>query len=147
MRWRAALRLAEAEARPQISQLDSPSAANNHVSVPTRVSDARGRRPGTTAPSARREHVPARGTSIRQLRAQLGSTLETTHFVKKELDILGARNATIDDFRAVIAMLRRREFPVNATVTRSVSLENAGRALEDWYRDTRTITRIHVDFD
>ena len=44
-------------------------------------------------------------------------------------------------------MLRRREFPVDATVTRSVSLENAGRALEDWYRDTRTITRIHVDFD
>ncbi len=71
---------------------------------------------------------------------------DTTLFVKKELDILGARNATMADFRAVMAMLRRREFPVDATVTRAVSLEAAGGALDEWNRDARSITRIHVDF-
>lgn len=70
---------------------------------------------------------------------------DTTLFVKKELDILGARNATMEDFRAVMAMLRRRQFPVNATVTRSVSLEGAGGALEEWNLDAGRITRIHVE--
>jgi threonine dehydrogenase-like Zn-dependent dehydrogenase len=70
---------------------------------------------------------------------------DTTHFVRKELDILGSRNATIEDFRAVTAMLCRREFPVNEAVTRSVSLEEAGRALEEWNDDPRRITRIHVE--
>ena len=71
---------------------------------------------------------------------------DTTLFVRKELDILGARNATMADFRAVMAMLRRREFPVSATVTRAVSLEGAGGALDEWNRDPSRITRIHVDF-
>ena len=70
---------------------------------------------------------------------------DTTQFVKKELDILGARNATIDDFRDVAAMIRRGEFPVDAAVNRSVSLRDAGAALEDWHRDPRRITRIHVE--
>ena len=72
-------------------------------------------------------------------------TYDTSLFVKKELDILGARNATIEDFRAVAVMLRRGQFPVDATVTRSVSLEDAGPALERWHRDPGKVTRIHVD--
>jgi 2-desacetyl-2-hydroxyethyl bacteriochlorophyllide A dehydrogenase len=70
---------------------------------------------------------------------------DTSLFVKKELDILGARNATIDDFRAVAVMLRRREFPVDAAVTHSVPLEDAVVALERWHRDPGKVTRIHVD--
>ena len=72
-------------------------------------------------------------------------TYDTSAFVKKELDILGARNATPDDFHAVTTMLRRGAFPVDAAVSRSVSLEDAGVALEDWHRDARRITRIHVE--
>ena len=70
---------------------------------------------------------------------------DTTHFVKKELDILGARNATIADFRDVAAMLRAGSFPVDAAVTRAVSLRDAGAALDDWHRDPHRITRIHVE--
>ena len=72
-------------------------------------------------------------------------TYDTTAFVKKELDILGARNATLADFHAVMAMLQRGEFPVDAAVTRTVALEDAGVALADWDRDARRVTRIHVD--
>ena len=70
---------------------------------------------------------------------------DTSQFVKKELDILGSRNATVENFRAVSAMLAQGIFPVDATVTRSVSLEKAGDALEGWHRDTRGTTRIHVE--
>ena len=69
---------------------------------------------------------------------------DTSQFVRKELDILGSRNATVEDFRAVSAMLAQGTFPVDATVTRSVSLADAGEALDDWHRDTRATTRIHV---
>ncbi|MES2176913.1 MAG: zinc-binding alcohol dehydrogenase family protein [Gemmatimonadota bacterium] len=70
---------------------------------------------------------------------------DTSQFVKKELDILGSRNATREDFQRVTTLLQRRTFPVDAAVSRCVSLDDAGRALEDWDRDTRSITRIHVE--
>ncbi|MDQ2665048.1 MAG: zinc-binding alcohol dehydrogenase family protein [Gemmatimonadota bacterium] len=70
---------------------------------------------------------------------------DTSLFVKKELDILGSRNATLDDFRDVSEMLRRGTFPTDGAVTRSVSLEGAAEALEEWHRDPRVVTRIHVD--
>ena len=72
-------------------------------------------------------------------------TYDTSAFVKKELDILGARNATMEDFHAAMAMLRGGTFPVDATVSRTVSLDDAGAALDDWHRDPRRITRIHVE--
>jgi threonine dehydrogenase-like Zn-dependent dehydrogenase len=70
---------------------------------------------------------------------------DTTHFVKKELDIMGSRNATIDDFRNVTAMLAARAFPVDAAVTRTVPLNEAGGALAEWDAHPGSITRIHVD--
>ena len=72
-------------------------------------------------------------------------TFDTSQFVKKELDILGSRNATAADFAAVIAMLRDGAFPVADAVTRVVGLDDAGAALHDWSRDPASITRIHVD--
>ena len=72
-------------------------------------------------------------------------TYDTAQFVKKELDILGSRNATLEDFRAVIRMLERGNFPVNDTVTRVVPFEEAGEALRAWAADPRAVTRIHVE--
>ncbi|MEO8562487.1 MAG: zinc-binding alcohol dehydrogenase family protein [bacterium] len=72
-------------------------------------------------------------------------TFDTSQFVKKELDILGSRNATADDFRAVMEMLRGGGFPVDGAVTRVVGLDDAGGALRDWSARPATITRIHVD--
>lgn len=69
----------------------------------------------------------------------------TAQFVKKELDILGSRNATADDFAAVIDLLRAGPFPSDAVVTRIVDLEAAGEALHEWSADTPSVTRIHVN--
>jgi 2-desacetyl-2-hydroxyethyl bacteriochlorophyllide A dehydrogenase len=72
---------------------------------------------------------------------------DTTLFVRKELDILGARNATADDFRAVLSLLHARLFPVDDAVTRIVALDEAADALRDWDADPAAVTRIHVDLD
>jgi L-galactonate 5-dehydrogenase len=72
-------------------------------------------------------------------------TFDTSQFVKKELDILGSRNATAADFRAVMDMLKSGGFPVADAVTRVVGLDEAGDALRDWSARPSAITRIHVD--
>jgi threonine dehydrogenase-like Zn-dependent dehydrogenase len=65
--------------------------------------------------------------------------------VKKELDILGSRNATADDFRGVVDLLRAGGFPSDEAVTRVVQLEDAGDALREWSADPGPVTRIHVN--
>ena len=70
---------------------------------------------------------------------------DTAQFVKKELDILGSRNATPRDFQAVIDLLRTGAFPSDAAVTRQVGLEEAGQALKEWSADPAPVTRIHVN--
>ena len=52
---------------------------------------------------------------------------ETRLFVQKELDILGSRNATPEDFRQVIRMLEAGGFPVDDAVSAVVPMENARR--------------------
>ena len=79
--------------------------------------------------------------------AKLPVTFDTTQFVKKELDILGARNATATDFRDVMDLLLARHFPVSDAVTRVVSMGDAGDALRAWDTDPGAVTRIHVDLD
>ncbi|AHG93295.1 Alcohol dehydrogenase zinc-binding domain protein (plasmid) [Gemmatirosa kalamazoonensis] len=74
-------------------------------------------------------------------------SFDTTQFVRKELDVLGARNATADDFRAVVALLREGSFPVADAVTRVVPLAAAADALRAWDADPGAVTRIHVDLD
>jgi 2-desacetyl-2-hydroxyethyl bacteriochlorophyllide A dehydrogenase len=74
-------------------------------------------------------------------------SLDTTQIVRKELDVLGARNAMADDFRAVLALLRGKGFPVQDAVTRVVRLEDAADALRGWDANPSAVTRIHVDLD
>jgi threonine dehydrogenase-like Zn-dependent dehydrogenase len=72
-------------------------------------------------------------------------TFDTTLFVRKELDVLGSRNATAADFREVIDLLRAGGFPVADAVTRVVPLDAAGDALRAWDADPGAVTRIHVE--
>jgi L-galactonate 5-dehydrogenase len=69
---------------------------------------------------------------------------ETKYFVMKELDILGSRNATKEDFEEVIAMLRSGAYPTEATVTRTVPFADAGIALRDWSEHPELVTKLHV---
>ncbi len=69
---------------------------------------------------------------------------ETKLFVLKELDLLGARNATMEDFAAVIQMLQQGRFPVDAAISKVVPLEEAGAVLAAWDAHPESFTKIHV---
>jgi 2-desacetyl-2-hydroxyethyl bacteriochlorophyllide A dehydrogenase len=70
---------------------------------------------------------------------------ETKYFVMKELDILGSRNSTPADFRAVIELLETGRYPVAETVTRTVPFAETGAALQGWSDNPNAITKIHVE--
>jgi L-galactonate 5-dehydrogenase len=70
----------------------------------------------------------------------------TKNFVMKEIDIMGSRNATADDFRGVISYLEAGRFPADAVITHVVPFAGAGAALEMWAKNPKTVTKIVVDF-
>ncbi len=72
---------------------------------------------------------------------------ETKLFVLKELDIRGSRNALPQDFRDVIAMLEAGKFPLEAVITKTVSLVDAPAAMDAWAADPAGITKIQIDLD
>ena len=74
-------------------------------------------------------------------------SFDTTQFVRKELDVLGARNATAEDFRAVFALMRGKSFPVSDVVTCVVPMDEAADALRGWDANPHLVTRIHVDIE
>jgi threonine dehydrogenase-like Zn-dependent dehydrogenase len=69
---------------------------------------------------------------------------ETRLFVQKELDILGSRNATEEDFRAVIAMLQAGKFPTGRAISKVVPLADAGGALAQWSEEPTRFSKILV---
>ncbi len=69
---------------------------------------------------------------------------DSSQFVRKELDILGSRNATEQDFAGVAQLLADGHFPSEGMVTLSVPLEEAAEALRRWDADPDRIIRIHV---
>ena len=66
-------------------------------------------------------------------------------FVRKEIEILGSRNC-LGDFPVVIQYLESGKFPVDAVISATVSLDNAGEALQNWAENRGNITKIMVDF-
>lgn len=69
---------------------------------------------------------------------------DTALFVRKELDICGARNA-LRVFPAVIKMLEERARPFPDLITRVYPFAQAGEALRDWDADPVRFTKLMVD--
>lgn len=69
---------------------------------------------------------------------------DTTHFVRKELDILGARNA-LRVFPAVIKMLEKGQQPFTDLVSRIYPFAKTGQAFADWDAAPGNFTKILVD--
>jgi threonine dehydrogenase-like Zn-dependent dehydrogenase len=69
---------------------------------------------------------------------------DTTNFVRKELDILGSRNA-LRVFRAVIVMLEQRQQPFSDLISRVYPFEDSARAFRDWDAAPGTFTKILID--
>ena len=73
-------------------------------------------------------------------------TFQTKLFVQKELDIRGSRNATPQDFRAVIRYLERGNCPVDNLITKVVKPEEALETMQWWSQNPGKVFRILVDF-
>lgn len=71
--------------------------------------------------------------------------LTTSLFVKKELDIMGSRNAEPQDFDAVMEFMRGHD--VSRFISGIVRPEGAQKALEDWNAAPGKVFRILVEFD
>lgn len=71
---------------------------------------------------------------------------DTQYFVKKELDILGSRNAMPCDFKAVMEYLKRRTCPADKLITAIYEPEDAQIALEEWDKNPGDVFRILIRF-
>lgn len=77
--------------------------------------------------------------------AKADLALPTQLIVKKELDVRGSRNATRQDFEAVVTAFRDGPLRAEDLVSRVVSIDDAPEALAAWSREPGGATRIHVD--
>ena len=73
-------------------------------------------------------------------------TFHTGLFVKKELNIRGSRNATPQDFEAVIRYLQRGTCPKDELISAVVKPEEAPSAMQKWVEAPGKVFRILVDF-
>lgn len=71
---------------------------------------------------------------------------DTKYFVMKELDIVGSRNATREDFTRVVHLLESGRYPAADTITRTASFPEGAAALEEWSSNPAAVTKIHVVF-
>ena len=69
---------------------------------------------------------------------------DTTHFVRKELDIRGSRNA-LRVFPAVIKMLESRQQPFEEMISRVYPAGETARALAEWDANPGAFTKILID--
>jgi 2-desacetyl-2-hydroxyethyl bacteriochlorophyllide A dehydrogenase len=68
----------------------------------------------------------------------------TKLWVQKELDIMGSRNATPEDFEAVINYLTKGTFPIDEMITKIVTPENAAEAVAVWAENPGQVMKILV---
>lgn len=69
----------------------------------------------------------------------------TKLFVQKEMDIMGSRNASAEDFRAVISYLERASFPLEKMITEKVKPEETAEAVKRWASDPGKVMKILLD--
>ncbi len=78
--------------------------------------------------------------------AQEAVSFQTKLFVQKELDIRGSRNATPEDFRAVINSINAGGFEIDKFISSVVTPEKAEDAMKMWVENPGKIFRILVEF-
>ena len=73
-------------------------------------------------------------------------SFDTQYFVKKELNILGSRNAMPEDFMAVIEYMKKGICPVDKLITAVYTPEEAQVALDNWNNNPGEVFRILIRF-
>jgi L-galactonate 5-dehydrogenase len=71
----------------------------------------------------------------------------TKLWVQKEIDIMGARNATPSDFEAVVHYLKQGTFPLNEMITQIIQPEEAQNAVATWAANPGKVMKIIVEFE
>lgn len=71
----------------------------------------------------------------------------TKLWVQKEIDIMGARNATPSDFEAVVHYLKQGTFPLNEMITQIIQPEEAQNAVAAWAANPGKVMKIIVQFE
>ena len=74
------------------------------------------------------------------------TTFRTADFVKKELNLLGSRNALPEDFQAVIDYLKQGNCTYDKLITSVVKPEEAAEAMRHWHENPGKVFRILVGF-
>ena len=100
--------------------------------------------PATYVPAVDIVSFTGRGVCIGYAKSEV--SFQTKLFVQKELDIRGSRNATPEDFRAVIRYLKGSACPTDRLVSGVVRPEEAGDALKSWSENPGKVFRILVEF-
>ena len=72
------------------------------------------------------------------------TSLDTQQIIKKELDVLGSRNA-LRVFPAFIKMLERREKPFVNMITRIYPFNETPDALKDWNTNPGIVSKFLID--
>ncbi len=72
-------------------------------------------------------------------------TYDTKFFNLKELDIFGSRNATSEDFRAVIAYLEKLRHSPDDLISKVFPFAEAEQALPYWARERATTLKIVIE--
>ena len=71
--------------------------------------------------------------------------LSVSEFPVEGPDIRGSRNATVADFRTVLALMESGRYPVSNLVSAHYPLEQADHAFSDWASDPGAYTKILID--
>lgn len=71
--------------------------------------------------------------------------LNTSLIVRKELNILGSRNA-LAEFGPVLQMLEESKYPFQSLISKIYSLEEAGEAFDFWYKHPDQVIKILIKF-
>jgi threonine dehydrogenase-like Zn-dependent dehydrogenase len=72
------------------------------------------------------------------------TSLATQQIIKKELDVLGSRNA-LRVFPAVIQMLERKEKPFAKMITKIYPFNETPNALKDWNANPGIVSKFLID--
>jgi threonine dehydrogenase-like Zn-dependent dehydrogenase len=74
-------------------------------------------------------------------------TFETKYFVQKELDIRGSRNATTEDFHAVMDYLKQGICPLDLLISGIYKPEQVEEVFQRWTIEPARIFRLIITFD
>jgi 2-desacetyl-2-hydroxyethyl bacteriochlorophyllide A dehydrogenase len=74
-------------------------------------------------------------------------TFQDPDFHRKEMTLMGSRNATAEDFERVIAAIRDGDVPVAQLITHRTSLSGAVEAIPVWAREKTGLIKAVIEID